>query len=82
MLPELPARDCEWRHSVRRARSRNSCSLGPRSAPRRRFAKVAEYVVVGVVDVVLILALAHPAFTRLVFESALSSLPTTISARH
>jgi hypothetical protein len=82
MLPELPARDYEWRHSVRRTSSRNSCSLGPGSAPRRRFAKVAEYVVVGVVDVVLILALVHPAFTRLVFEFALPSLPMTISSRH
>jgi len=81
MLPELPARDYEWRHSVRRTNSRNSCSVGSRSDPRRGLAKVAEYVVVGVIDVVLILALVHPAFTRLVFESALSSPPSTISAR-
>ena len=81
MLPELPARDYEWRHSVRRTSSRTSCSAGSRSAPRRRFAKVAEYVVVGVIDAVLILALVHPAFTRLIFESALSSPPSTISAR-
>ena len=81
MLPELPARDYEWRHSVRRTNSRNSCSSRPISAPRRRFAKVAEYVVVGVIDLALILALVHPAFTRLVFESALSSAPKSISAR-
>jgi hypothetical protein len=81
MLPELPARDYEWRHSVRRTSSRTSCSVGSRSAPRRRLAKVAEYVVVGVIDAVLILALVHPALTRLIFESALSSPPSTISAR-
>ena len=82
MLPELPARDYEWRHSVRRTNPRNSCSSRPVSAPRRRFAKVAEYVVVGVIDALLILALVHPAFTRLVLESAFTSPPLTISSRN
>ena len=81
MLPELPARDYEWRHSVRRTNSRNSCSSRPISAPRRRFAKVAGYVVVGAVDALLLLALVHPTFTRLVLESAFTSPPLTISAR-
>lgn len=79
MLPELPTRQYEWRHHPRRTGSRNVHSLVPRTAPSRRFSKVAECVLVGLIDLALIAALFHPAFVRGVVASATLSSSSTIA---
>jgi hypothetical protein len=68
MLPELPTRKYEWRHDVRRRSSPAARSRRTEPTRKRGFATSAEFVIVGVLDGVLILALLHPALTRWVLE--------------
>ncbi|MGA7833762.1 MAG: hypothetical protein WCA31_00970 [Acidimicrobiales bacterium] len=63
-LPDLPARHYQWRHDVRPHRSWEICSFAPGSTIRRALARSAQFVVVGVIDALLIVALIHPVFTR------------------
>lgn len=59
MLPELPLKREARPRIVRRA---------PRSWTRRRIAVTLEVVVVVGIDLILIVALLHPAIARSVFE--------------
>lgn len=78
MLPELPTRQYQWRHHPRRTGSRNVRSSVLRVAPSRRW-KVAEWVLVGLIDLALIVALLHPALVRGVLVSATLSSSSTIT---
>jgi len=83
MLPELPTRQYEWRHQQRRTRAHSTRARPRRVTARRRTARMAEYTTVAVIDLLLVVALAHPAFVRGVVQTVISSaLMTITAARH
>ena len=83
MLPELPTRQYEWRHQQRRPRAHSTRARAHRASIRRRAARVVEYAAVALIDLLLVVALIHPAFVRDIVQSVMSSaLITTTSARN
>ena len=70
MIPELPVR-----RVARRGTARVRRPASTRSSTRLKRKTVVELVVVGIVDLVLIVAIFHPAIVRSIF----TSMPMTIT---
>ena len=70
MIPELPVR-----RVARRGFPRVRHSASRQSTTRAKRTTVVELVAVGIVDLVLILAIFHPAFVRSIFTSMPMTIP-------
>ena len=71
MIPELPIR----RVAPQRRAPRIRRPASTQSTTRPKCKTVVELVAVGIVDLVLILAIFHPAFVRSIF----TSMPMTVT---